>query len=105
MNLQEMPYTENNIIPFWALYIWCEFSACLHIQEKCCEYKQNLHTVSFDLIKASVSQNISSVLLPKLGCNNHNNFIASLHTGMKFMLSITKIFFMLQQMKLKMVCI
>lgn len=81
------------------------FSACLHIQEKCCEYNQDLHTVGFDLIKTSVSQNISKVLLPKLGYNHHDNFIASLHTGMKVhVLNHKYVFQELQQIKLKMVC-
>lgn len=55
----------------------------LHIQGKWYAYNQDLRTVGFDLIKAPVSQNISRELLPKLGYNNRDSFIASLHTGMK----------------------
>lgn len=50
---------------------------------KNCEYNQDLDTVGFDLIKASVSQNISRVLLLKLDYNNHDNFIASLYAEMR----------------------
>lgn len=63
-------------------YNWCDSSSCLHIQEKCCEYNQDLDAVVFDLIKASVSQNISTVLLLKLDYNNQDNFISYLYAEM-----------------------
>lgn len=75
--------SQCDFIPSIVQQNWCDSSSCLHIQEKRCEYNQDLDTVGFHLIKASVSQNISRVLLLKLGCNSHDNFIASLYAEMK----------------------